>query len=53
MLVLQKRDGTTFTSSLLSNENEYSDKFTQDDGFQLAFAVIDFGTKDFSDVKGR
>ena len=52
-LVLQARNGTLFTTSTLSNYNDFSRNFTQDDGFQVAFAVVDYQTDDWSDVAGR
>ena len=42
-----------YTSIIKHNYNDFSDKFTEEDGFQLAFAVIDFGTGNYSDVGGR
>ena len=52
-IVLNGRDGTLFTSTLQVKANDYERKFTQDEGFQVAFAVIDADTDDFSDVLGR
>ena len=37
----------------MKNQNDFSRKFTEDDGFQVAFAVIDNQSKDYSDVAGR
>ena len=37
----------------MARQNDFSRKFTQEDGFQVAFAVIDYGSDDFTDVKGR
>ena len=50
---MKYRDGTLFTSTVMKNYNGYEDKFTEDDGLQIAFAVIDFETDDYSDVAGR
>ena len=50
---MKLRAGTLFTSTIMKNYNDYSRKFTEDDGFQLAFAVIDYQTDDLTDVAGR
>ena len=52
-IVMKMRDDTVFRSIIMSDYNDFSHKFTEDDGFQVAFAVIDFGTADYSDVAGR
>ena len=37
----------------LKNYHDYSDKFTEDDGFQIAIGIVDFSTNDFSDPYNR
>ena len=51
--ILVEREGTLFTSTILKKENDKSRVFTQEDGFQIAFAVVDDSTKDYSDRAGR
>ena len=51
-LVMHYRQGTLFTSALLKNENR-DREFTDKDGFNIAFAVIDTGSATFEDVAGR
>ena len=51
--MLVKRNGTLFTFTTLTNHNQYDRKFTEDDGFQVAFAVVDYSFEDYSDVDGR
>ena len=51
--MLQNRNGTLFTLTTLTNHNQYDRKFTEDDGFQVAFAVVDYSNDELSDVDGR
>ena len=45
-------EGTLFTSTVLKNQSR-DRVFTAEEGFNIAFAIIDSGTADFSDVAGR
>ena len=40
-LVLMDRKGTVFTSNLKHRQNDFDDKFTEQDGFQIAIAITD------------
>ena len=42
---------TVFTTSIEKNANE-GVVFTQEDGFQMAFAIIDSGSDDGEDING-
>ena len=52
-IILNKRSGTLFTTTVMARQNDFSRKFTQEDGFQVAFAVIDYASYDFTDVYGQ
>ena len=51
--ILLQREGTLFTATTLKNFNDKSNAFTEEDGFQVAFAVIDSSTADYTDKAGR
>ena len=51
--ILAQREGTLFTATTLKNFNDKSNVFTEEDGFQVAFAVIDQNSADYTDVSGR
>ena len=42
-----------FTTTTMARQNDFSRKFTEEDGFQVAFAVVDYASADYSDAKGR
>ena len=46
------REGTLFTSTVLKNHNR-NRVFTDEEGFNFAFAVIDPGVEDLTDAAGR
>ena len=50
---LHERDGTLFTSTNLKNFNYNTRFFTQEDGFQMAFGIIDYSSDDYHDAYGR
>ena len=50
--VLRQYDGTLFTSTVMKDENEDL-VFTREDGFMMAFAIIDQRMPDGSDKAGR
>ena len=54
-IVLHQREGTLFTSTVLKNYNKENNRvFTPDDGFRVAFGVVDLGSiPSMEDVKGR
>ena len=49
------RKGTTFTSTLKEKQHDFNDKFGEQDGFQVAVAILDYSTwdTDYSDWSGR
>ena len=49
--ILRQRGATVFTTSIEKNANE-GVVFTQEDGFQMAFAIIDNGSDDGEDING-
>ena len=51
--ILAQRQGTLFTATTLKKFNDKSNAFTEEDGFQVAFAVIDQNTADYTDKAGR
>ena len=51
ILILKQRGATVFTSSLEKGANK-DVTFTQDDGFQIAFALVDILTEDGEDLNG-
>ena len=50
---LHERGGTLFTSTNLKNYNYNTRHFTQEEGFQLAFGIIDYSADNYSDAQGR
>ena len=50
---LHERGGTLFTSTLLKNYNYNTRYFKQDDGFQMAFAIIDYAGENGEDEANR
>ena len=52
ILILSQRGATAFTSSLEKSANK-DVIFTQDDGFQLAYALVDFASEDGEDFNGK
>ena len=54
LIVMQQRKATLFTSATKVRHHDQERVFTQNDGYALAFAVIDFATyPDNSDILGR
>ena len=53
--VLTGRKGTQFTSTKTHKQHDFSDKFTEQDGFQIALAIIDLSNIDdhYLDNEGR
>jgi len=51
--ILHLRDATQLTGTLLKRYHDDTYIFTEQNGFQLAFAVLDFASADGSDVLGR
>ena len=49
--ILRQRGATVFTTSIEKNANE-GVVFTQEDGFQMAFAIIDLSSDDGEDING-
>ena len=47
IIVLYKRDGTSFTTSELKDHQEYGYSFGPDDGFRAAFSILDNLEPDF------
>ena len=49
------RKGTQFTSTLTHKQNDFRHKFTEQDGFQIAIAIVDSynADTDYSDYSGR
>ena len=52
-MTLHERSGTLFTSTILKGYNYNTRYFKQDDGFQLAFAIVDYFGEDGNDVAKR
>ena len=52
ILILKQRGATVFTTSLEKRANK-DVVFTQDDGFQLAFALVDLASEDGEDATGK
>ena len=49
---MHHRQGTLFTSTILKNYGR--DRiFTEKEGFNIAFAIVDLGSEDLKDVAGR
>ena len=46
-------NGTYFQTSTKNSYNTFDDKFTEDDGFQIAIGILDFTTGDYSDHLNR
>lgn len=51
-LVMHYRQGTLFTSSIMKNVNR-DRVFTNKEGFNIAFAIVDLGSGTLEDVAGR
>ena len=51
--VLIERDGTMYTETLRKGYNSDTRVFTEKDGFQMAFAVLDSSRLDGTDPYGR
>ena len=49
---MRQRGATVFTTSIEKNAND-GVVFTQEDGFQMAFAIIDYGSDDGEDINGK
>ena len=49
-LTLHERDGTLFTSTMMKNYNYNTRHFKQDDGFQMAFAIVDEKGEDWKEI---
>ena len=52
-IILLTKKGTLFTSTVMARQNDFSNEFTEKEGFQVAFAVVDYNGQDFSDSQGR
>ena len=50
--ILRHRSATVFTTSIEKNANR-DVVFTQEDGFQMAFAIVDAGSEDGEDISGK
>ena len=49
-MTLHERSGTLFTSTILKGYNYNTRYFKQDDGFQLAFAIVDYSGEEGNDA---
>ena len=52
-MTLHERSGTLFTSTVLKGYNYNTRYFKQDDGFQLAFAIVDYAGDNGNDAWDR
>ena len=52
-ITLQQRNGTYFQTSTKNSYNTFEDKFTEDDGFQIAIGILDLSTYDYYDHLNR